>query len=43
MRLFWKLFLLQLLAVSAVLAGVLATTRAFSVRGIAVVVMVRER
>jgi two-component system sensor histidine kinase BaeS len=43
MRLFWKLFLLQRLGVSAVLAGVLATTRAFSVRGIAEVVQVRER
>jgi two-component system sensor histidine kinase BaeS len=43
MRLFWKLFLLQLLAVSAVLAGVLMITGAFSVRGISEVAQLRER
>jgi len=35
MRLFWKLFLLQVLAVAAVLAGVLAVSRAYTVRGFA--------
>ncbi|MGH8442102.1 MAG: ATP-binding protein [Nevskiaceae bacterium] len=42
MRLFWKLFLLQLLAITAVLAGVVATTRANSVRGFAEFVEKRE-
>src|SRR5262245_5414971 len=42
MRLFWKFFLLQLLAITAVLAGVVATTRAYSVRGFAEFVEKRE-
>jgi len=43
MRLFWKLFLLQLLAVTAVLAGALMVSRAYSVRGFAEFVEQRER
>ncbi|MGH8481387.1 MAG: hypothetical protein ACRES8_02870, partial [Nevskiaceae bacterium] len=42
MRLFWKLFLLQLLAVTAVLAGALMVSRAYSVRGFAEFVDQRE-
>ena len=42
MRLFWKLFLLQLLAASAVLAGVLLLTRSASVRGFAEFLEQRE-
>lgn len=43
MRLFWKLFLLQVLAVAAVLAGVLLVARAYSVRGFAEYIESRER
>lgn len=43
MRLFWKLFLLQLLAVTAVLAGALWVSRAYSVRGFAEFAEARER
>jgi two-component system sensor histidine kinase BaeS len=43
MRLFWKLFLLQLLAVSAVVAGALFVTRAYSVKGFGEFVQQRER
>src|SRR5690349_20705613 len=43
MRLFWKLFLLQLLAVAAVLAGALYVSRAYSLRGFAEFVEQRER
>lgn len=43
MRLFWKLFLLQLLAAAAVLAGVLAFSRAHSIRGFAEFLEQRER
>jgi two-component system sensor histidine kinase BaeS len=43
MRLFWKLFLLQLLAVTAVLAGALMVSRAYSLRGFAEFVEQRER
>jgi len=41
--LFWKLFLLQLLAVTAVLAGALAVSRAYSLRGFAELLELRER
>ncbi len=43
MRLFWKLFLLQLLAASAVVAGVLMLSRNLSVRGFAEFLEARER
>lgn len=43
MRLFWKLFLLQLLAVTTVLAGALMVSRAYSVRGFAEFIELRER
>jgi two-component system sensor histidine kinase BaeS len=41
--LFWKLFLLQVLAASAVLAGALMLSRSFSVRGFADYLETRER
>ena len=41
--LFWKLFLLQLLAAAAVLAGALSMSRAFSMRGFAEYVEAHQR
>jgi two-component system, OmpR family, sensor histidine kinase BaeS len=43
MRLFWKLFLLQLVAAAAVLAGALLLSRSYSVRGFAEYLEARER
>src|SRR5690349_25060800 len=43
MRLFWKLFLLQLLAASAVLAGVLMLSRSLTVQGFSSFLEARER